>query len=121
MIIADPERFTPKNKPVTYTGAFVKLYNWKNGGQVQEIQGMIEFEKMRALTAENPRNLGAHWIIEISSVLRSAHMVPRDHDKFVFYVNNYIDWDQFKQLYNPDWIEKGIRNADTVARKLRLV
>ena len=27
MIVADPERFTPKNKPVTYTGAFVELYN----------------------------------------------------------------------------------------------
>ena len=30
---------------------------------------------------------------KISSVLRSAHMVPKDQDKFVFYVNNYIDWD----------------------------
>ena len=46
---------------------------------------------MRALTAENPCNLDVHWIIEISSVLRSAHMIPRDQDKFVFYVNNYID------------------------------
>ena len=45
-------------------------------------------------------------------------MVPRDQDKFVFYVNNYIDWDQFNQLYDPDWMEKGIRNADVVARKL---
>ena len=73
---------------------------------------------MRASIAENPRNLGAHRIIEISSVLRSAHLVPRDQDKFVFYVNNYIHWDQFNQFYDPDWIEKGIRNADTIARKL---
>ena len=95
MTVADPERFTPKGKPVTYTGAFVELYNWRNGGQVHEIHRMIELEKMRASTAENPRNLGAHRIIEISSVLRSAHVVPRDQNKFVFYVNNYIDWDQF--------------------------
>ena len=57
---------------------------------------------MRALTAENPRNFGAYWIIEISSILRNAHMVPRDQDNFVFYLNNYIDWDQFNQLHNPD-------------------
>ena len=25
--VADPERFTPKGKPVIYTGAFVELYN----------------------------------------------------------------------------------------------
>ena len=91
MTMADPKRFTPKGKPVIYTGAFVELYNWKNGGQVHKIYKMIEFEKMRASTMENPRNLGAHRIIEISSVLRSAHMVLRDQDKFVFYVNNYID------------------------------
>ena len=36
----------------------------------------------------------------------------------VFYVNNYIDWDQFNQLYDADWFNKGIRNADAVAHKL---
>ncbi len=79
---------------------------------------MIELEKRRALITENPRNLGANKIIEISSVLCSAHVVPRDKDKFVFYVNNYIDWDQFNQLYHLDMIEKSIRNIDVVARKL---
>ena len=63
---------------------------------------MIEFEKMRALTAENSRNLDAYQIIEISLVLLSAYVVPRDQDKFVFYVNNYIKWNQFNQLYNRD-------------------
>ncbi len=54
---------------------------------------MIELEKMCALIAENPRKLNAHWIIEIFSILRSAHIVPRDKNKIVFYINNYIDWD----------------------------
>ena len=29
-------------------------------------------------------------------------MVPRDQDKFVFYVNNHINWDQFNKLYDLD-------------------
>lgn len=53
-------------------------------------------------------------------VPRSAHVVPRDQDKFVFYVNNYIDWDYFNQLYDPDCMEKSIQNADAVVLKLRL-
>ena len=32
-------------------------------------------------------------MIEISLVLHSAHVAPKDQNKFVFYVNNYIDWD----------------------------
>ncbi len=116
--VADPEQFTPKSKPVIYTGTFVKLYNCRNRGQVNEIHGMIELEKMRTSIAENPRNFDAHRIIEISSFLHIAHVVPRDQDKVVFYINNYIDWDQFNQLYDLDWIEKGIRTADAVAHKL---
>ena len=54
---------------------------------------MIELKKMRALTIKNPYNLGVYRIIEISSILRSAYMAPRDQDKFMFYVNNFIDWD----------------------------
>ena len=39
----------------------------------------------------------------------------------MFYVNNYIDWNQFNQLYALDWLEKGIQNADIVAWKLSTV
>ena len=88
--MADLEQFIFKGKSVTYTRAFVELYNRKNGRQVHEIYGMIELKKIRALTAENPHNLSAHWIIEISLVLYSTYMVSKNQDKFVFYVNNYI-------------------------------
>ena len=63
---------------------------------------MIEFEKIGASSTENFRNLGAYWIMEIFLVLYIAYVVLRDQNKFLFYVNNYIDWDQFNQLYNPD-------------------
>lgn len=69
-------------------------------------------------TMENPSNLSVYQIIEIFSTLYSTYLVFRDQDKFVFYSNNYINWDQFSQLYDLDWMEKSIRNADAVARKL---
>ena len=70
--VEDPERFTLKRKPVTYTGVFVEFYNGKNCDQVHE----IELEKMRALTAENLHNLNTHQIIDISLFLRSTHVLP---------------------------------------------
>ena len=78
----------------------------------------MELEKMLALTAENPCNLGVHQIIEISLVLRIAHMICKDQDKFVIYVSNYIDQNQFNQIYDSDQIEKGIKNAYIIACKL---
>ena len=75
---------------------------------------------MRASTAKKPRSLGTHQIIEISLVLHSAHVVPKNQDKFVFYIHNYIYWDQFNQSYDPDWIKKGIKNPDAIACKFGL-
>ncbi len=118
VFVADPEQFTDKSKPITYIAAFVKLYNWRNSEQVHEIYGMVKFEKMRTSTAKHPRNLGAYHIIEISSILRSVYIIPRNKERIMFYINNYIDWDQFNQLYAPNWLEKGLQNADTVAQKL---
>ncbi len=79
---------------------------------------MVELDKWHASTAENSHNLGADYIIEISLVLHSAYVVLRDQDRIVFYVNNYIDWDRFNELYDADWFNKGIQNVDAVARKL---
>ena len=119
MIVVDPERFTAKGKPIIYTGAFVELYKWKNRGQVHKIYGMVELDKWHASMAENLRNFGTHCIIQVFLVLRSVYVVPKDQDKMVFYINNYIDWDQFNQLYDANWFNKGIRNADAVACKFR--
>ena len=54
---------------------------------------MIKLEKLYISIIENLRKFGIYWIIEILLVLCSAHEVSKDQDKFVFYINNYIDWD----------------------------
>ncbi len=48
---------------------------------------------MCVLITKNPRNLDTHQIIEISLVLRNTHIVFKNQDKIVFYINNYINWD----------------------------
>lgn len=118
--MADLKWFTPKGKSVTYTEVFVKIDNWKNHRQFDEINSIIELEKMRTLTAKNPRNLNAHQIIKISSILRSAHLVLRNQDKFMFYINKYINWNQLNKFYYLDQMRKGIRNADAITHKLGL-
>lgn len=58
--------------------------------------------------AENPRNIDTYYIIKVSLVLRIAYVVPKNQDRIVFYVNNYIDQDQFNQLYDTDWFNKDV-------------
>ena len=63
-------------------------------------------------------NLGVQQFYKISEVLQSAHVVPRDTKGNTFYFNNYINWDQFNQLYDPKWQTKGTRSVNAIVRKL---
>ncbi len=77
MTIADPELFTNKDKQIIYIGAFVKLYNWGNYGQVHKIYEMVEFAKINNSTAKYPHNLDVHYIIERFLIFYSIYVVVR--------------------------------------------
>lgn len=117
MTVADLERFIAKSKLITYIGALVKLYKQRNHEEVHKIYKIIELEKWYASIIENPYNLDAHRIIEVSLDLHSAHIISKDQNKAVFYINNHIDWDQFNKSYDIDWFNKDIQNANTMAHK----
>ena len=81
-----------------YTKAFVEIYNWCSKRLVHKIHGMIKLEKYLISRAENPLNLGDQQFYKISEVLQSAYVVPRDTKGNNFYLNNYINWNQFNKL-----------------------
>lgn len=81
---------------------------------------MIELKKMYISITENTCNLNAYQIIKISLVLYNAHIIFKNQNKVICYINNYIDQDQFNELYNLNQVEKNIRNVDAISRKLKL-
>lgn len=46
---------------------------------------------MCVLIVKNPRNLDAYQIIKISLVLYNNYIILKDQEKFVFYINNFIN------------------------------
>lgn len=75
---------------------------------------------MHIVTMENPHNFSTYQIGKILLILYISYIVFKDQDKFVFYINNYINSDHFNQLYFPNWIEKGVQHANAVTYKLGL-
>ncbi len=116
--VADPQQSNRKGKPMMYTGVFVEIYNWRSRGLVHETHRMVELETYPISRAENSLNLGGQRFYKISEVLRSAQVVPRGTEDNTFYLNNYIDQDQFNQLYDPEWQTKGTRSANAIVQKL---
>ncbi len=44
--------------------------------------------------------------------------MPRDTEGNTSYLNNYIDCDQFNQLYDLEWQTKGTQFAKAIVQKL---
>lgn len=79
---------------------------------------MAELKKYSSLKAENPLNFGAYQFYKIPSILWSAYLVPKDNNGNVFYINNYINWDQSNWFNDPIWQIKGTRIANVILQKL---
>jgi hypothetical protein len=59
----------------------------------------------------------------MDDIYRSAHVVPgtnneQDRSTDVFYINNYIDWDQYQDLIDDDWEESGKRQALAMKKQM---
>ena len=114
--VCDPQSFDPQtNRARRYTGALIEVLRPINNGIPHEVHGMIELQKWTVHKARNARKLGGLRFYSMSTILRSAHVVPADKAG-VFYINNYIDWDQYNSVYDPDFLVSDYRVAEKFAK-----
>lgn len=83
-----------------YIEAFVEIYNWRFGEQAHKTHRIIELEKYPIFRAQNSFYLDCQQFYKISEVLQTAHIVISNIESNNFYLNDYIDWKQFTQLYD---------------------
>ena len=109
---------TASFRPFEYCGAFVEVLQPRRNGQPHPYHGMLEMEVQ---STPSPRT---RQIIAIDNILRGAHIVPAQEagggvgQPEIFFVNNYIDWDQFNTLYDPDFLAAGKQLAIKFEKKL---
>lgn len=109
--VADRDRVDDKGRPLKYTGALVQRLRWRNQRKVHPVHGMFEVERIPASQSRNARNLGPSRFYEIRQVVRSAHVIPAGGEKPYFYVNNFVDWDQYNTIYDEEFLLDGLRVA----------
>ena len=99
-----------------YTGALVKLLQWRQRGIIDPIHGMVEVELWPTSVAKNQRLLTEKRIFFLAHIIRGAYVVQaRAAPVQYWFVNNYVDWDQFNTLYNKNFEVKGICAAEKIA------
>ena len=116
--VIDDSRRDDKGAAVQYTGAFIELLHLRDKGRVHHIHGMVEVEDWPIVHSQNPCNIGHCCFFDMSMILWSAHIVPTGNTG-VYYINNYVDWDQYNTIFDPDFIVNGTWDADRIAKQYR--
>ena len=116
--VIDDLQCDDKGMTVQYTGAFIELLHLRDKGWVHHIHSMVEVEDWPIVHSQNPHNISHHCFFDMSMILQSAHIVPTGNTG-VYYINNYVDWDQYNTIFDPDFIANGTWDADRIAKQYR--
>ncbi|KAH4810728.1 hypothetical protein HBH61_097850 [Parastagonospora nodorum] len=106
LIIIDYTCYDKDGKHMAYIGAFSEVLLFNNNGQIDNTTGMLSVRR-RAWNAASKRwILQAFKFYDLSTIIRLVHLVLRDlpdsttRTTMSYYVNNYIDWDEYNCLYS---------------------
>ena len=114
--VIDGSQHDDKGATVQYMAAFIELLRLRDKGWVHHIHSMVEVKDWPIVHSQNPRNIGHRRFFDMSMILRSAHIVPTGTTG-VYYINNYVDWDQYNTIFDPDFIANGTQDADRIAKQ----
>jgi hypothetical protein len=92
-----------------YKGALVETLKTVNDGRMDSTSGMITVRRWPITCSANPRKLHAFKFYTLPTILRPAHLIPcnlpspNSAEAQVFFVNNYISWEEYNSLYADTW------------------
>ena len=95
--------------PVTYTGVLLDRIPVMNLGRPHPIHGMIELEYKDTTSFTDARRLSNGRAFNLSMIWRGIHVVPGSAGSSISYINNYIDFELYNELYSPTFEEDGNR------------
>ncbi|KAH3938336.1 hypothetical protein HBH53_264180 [Parastagonospora nodorum] len=106
LIIIDYTCYDKDRKHIAYIRAFSEVLLFNNNGQIDNTTRMLSVRQRAWNAAPKRRTLQAFKFYDLSTIIRLVHLVLRDlpnsttRTTMSYYVNNYIDWDEYNRLYS---------------------
>ncbi len=104
MTIENSKKVINQTKSNIYFEVLLNLMRSRNKDISNEIFDMIELQSWSKKIFKNSKRLDVKRFFDMSSILRSAHMISNKRNEY--YVNNYIDWDTYNIAYDNDFMRK---------------
>jgi hypothetical protein len=123
LTIIDHQFWDKEGKPLEYTGVFSEVFMFNNNGQIDDTTGMLSVRRWIHKLNLRQRTLQAFRFYDLTSIIRLVHLVLKDLPDLTastprsYYVNNYIDWDEYNWLYSSTFDQDWTRIVRDYRRK----
>ena len=110
--ILDIKRLDKYGVYIQYTRAIVELLQPLNHRLPHPTHSIVEVKRWPCLSVNTRQVLKGSRFYSMPSILRSAHVVPAATSyPDLYYVNNYINQNQYNTLYSDNFLKEGTRIA----------
>ncbi|KAH5835059.1 hypothetical protein HBI88_152540 [Parastagonospora nodorum] len=123
LTIIDHTCYDKDRKHMAYIRAFSKVLLFNNNRQIDNTTRMLSVRRRAWNAAPKRWILQAFKFYDLSTIIRLVHLVLRDlpdlttRTTISYYVNNYIDWDEYNRLYSPTFDIDLLRTLREYRRK----
>ncbi len=104
IIVLNHQRLNFKKRSQRYTEALFKLKRWINKEVTHSMHDMHEVKNFSSNTSQNSRLLDFRHFYNLLHIIRSAHLVSANQMCIKFYVNNFINWNQYNTVYDLNFM-----------------
>jgi len=96
------DKYNRKRKNLEYYKTLLNIFRLKDNGRPNPIYDIIEIEIPPKNTLKRSQFLRRIRFYDLFTINRSTHIIPTSFKEGnTFYVNNYINWDQYNTLFDP--------------------
>ncbi len=104
IIVLNHQRLNFKKWSQRYTETLFELKCWINREVTHSMHNMHEVKNFSLNTFQNSRLLNSCRFYDLLHIIHNAHLVSANQTRIRFYINNFIDWNQYNTVYDSNFM-----------------
>ena len=119
IFVFDHEQIKVDERSRQYTKIFIKKLNWIINEKSNIIHDMFEIRISSKNKSKKFKKLNHHCFYDLCIIIRNVHFILTNQFCTKFFVNNFIDWNQYNTIFDFEFFKNEIRYVDEWSKESR--
>ena len=119
IIVFNHERIKTDKRSRKYIKTFIERLNWIVDERSNIIHDMFEARVSSKNKSKKFRKLDHRRFYDLCNIIRNVHLLLTNQSCTRFFINNFIDWNQYNTIFDSEFIRNGIRYVDEWSERSR--